>query len=124
MCALGSHLSIKMCTWQTRQPQVSMWNVTRGVAVQVNGFVAGYEATGLKGYGQAVLTFYHRLTEHHSYATGGSNQGELWGPADNVADAVTDVRGPSTSQQPTLAHQARLLVMWHCNVWQRHLPQC
>ena len=112
-----------MFTWQAKQPQMREWNVIRGLAVQVNGFVAGYEATGLKGYGQAVLTFYKRLTEQHSYVTGGSNQGEMWGPPDNVADAVTDVRGPLPLSSQS-AHQARLLVPWHCNVWQRHLLQC
>ena len=63
----------------------------------MNGFVAGYEATGLEGYGKAVVTFFEKLTQHHSYVTGGSNQGESWGPADNVADAITDVRGPASS---------------------------
>ena len=63
----------------------------------MNGFVAGYEATGLEGYGKAVVTFYEKLTQHHSYVTGGSNQGESWGPPDSVADAITDVRGPASS---------------------------
>ena len=72
--------------------------------MQVNGFVAAFEATGLQGYGQAVLTFFNKLVAHHSYVTGGSNQGEFWGPPDNVADAVTDVRLPCSPPSSCKLH--------------------
>ena len=59
---------------------------------QVVGFAGRYDAVGDKSAAGAVTNFFRIVTEHHSYATGGSNDHEVWGGADQLADAVYTVR--------------------------------
>ncbi len=59
--------------------------------MQANGFAAGWEHARDQDKLHASSTFFDILTVNHSYASGGSNNGEFWGPPQQVADAVTGV---------------------------------
>ncbi|DBA96514.1 hypothetical protein WJX77_003023 [Trebouxia sp. C0004] len=86
---------------------------------QVNGFAAQYEATGDKDALTAVEHFFNVITHHHSYATGGSNDGEFWGPADQVADAISQQQHAldteETCTQYNMLKVARYLFSWTGN---------
>lgn len=87
---------------------------------QVNGFAAQYEVTGDKDALTAVQHFFDVITHHHSYATGGSNDGEFWGPADQVADAISEqqhaLETEETCTQYNMLKIARYLFSWTGNV--------
>ena len=70
--------------WSPRCPLLQ-----RGCREQANGFAAGWEHAGDQDKLHASNTFYDILTLNHSYTSGGSNNGEFWGPPLQVADAVT-----------------------------------
>lgn len=58
---------------------------------QVNGFAAQAELVGHRESGAAVGNFFRMLTRDHSWASGGSNDNEAWGPPrklGNVFDKV------------------------------------
>ena len=59
---------------------------------QVNGFAAAFEKAGDDVSYAAVSNFFSLVTTGHSFATGGSNDHEYWGPARTMADAVLLVR--------------------------------
>ena len=59
---------------------------------QVNGFAAAFEKAGDDVSYAAVSNFFSMVTTGHSFATGGSNDHEYWGPARTMADAVLLVR--------------------------------
>lgn len=62
--------------------------------VQVNSFAAQFESVGNSSSFAAVNSFYNSLTTRHSFATGGSNDHEYWGPPLTIADAIMEVRSP------------------------------
>ena len=91
--------------------------------------VNGYAAVGLVGPQSssklyvnesrtATETFFRLVTSAHSYATGGSNDHEFWGPPNRVADAVTFVCPHMPKDQE---HQ--LAVSAAALAWQRGLEQ-
>jgi DUF1680 family protein len=59
---------------------------------QVNGFAAGYESTGDQGRRSAAFNFFDIIVGAHSYATGGSNDGEAWGPPYQLGSTIAAVR--------------------------------
>ena len=63
--------------------------------LQVNGFAAGFAATGDKDRQAAVSNFFDIITGSHSYATGGNNDGEYWGPAYQLASTIAGVSRPA-----------------------------
>ena len=62
--------------------------------VQVNSFAAQFESAGNSSSFAAVNSFYNSITMRHSFATGGSNDHEYWGPPLTMADAIMEVRPP------------------------------
>jgi len=69
--------------------------------VQVNSFAAQFEAAGNSSSFAAVSSFFNSLTERHSFATGGSNDHEYWGPPLTMADAIMEVGLTSPSHYDT-----------------------
>lgn len=57
---------------------------------EVVGDALGYEVTGNVTKMNITTTFYDVLTQHHSYATGGSTDGEMWGDADLLGNYIND----------------------------------
>ena len=62
--------------------------------MQVNSFAAQFETAGNSSSFAAVNSFYNSITSRHSFATGGSNDHEYWGPSLTMADAIMEVRPP------------------------------
>lgn len=58
---------------------------------QVNSFAAQFETAGNSSSYAAVNSFFDSVTSRHSFATGGSNDHEFWGPAMTMADAIMEV---------------------------------
>jgi hypothetical protein len=58
----------------------------------VNGFAAQFEKGARDASYAAVTNFFSFVTTAHSFATGGSNDHEYWGPPLRVGDAVLLVR--------------------------------
>ncbi|MBL8762227.1 MAG: glycoside hydrolase family 127 protein, partial [Phycisphaerae bacterium] len=56
---------------------------------QVIGQCRDHELTGDEGARGIVEHFWRTLWTSHSYATGGSNNGEYWGPANQLANSLT-----------------------------------
>ncbi len=52
---------------------------------QALGAARRYELTGNTAYRTLVSYFWQRVADHRSYATGGSNLGEFWGPPNKLA---------------------------------------
>ncbi len=52
---------------------------------QALGAARRYELTGDTAYRTLVSYFWQRVADHRSYATGGSNLGEFWGPPNKLA---------------------------------------
>ncbi len=59
----------------------------------MNSFAAQYETAGNSSSFAAVNSFFNSITTRHSFATGGSNNHEYWGPPLTMADAIMEV-GP------------------------------
>ena len=59
--------------------------------VQVNGFVACYEATGNESCRLAVLNFVDMLVANHSWPTGGSSAAEHWGEPMRMGTLLMEV---------------------------------
>ena len=56
---------------------------------QLLGAMARYEATGDAALRTAAVTFWDELHSRHTYVTGGSTAGEVWGKAGALGDTVT-----------------------------------
>jgi len=56
--------------------------------LQVNGFAARFEKAGHDASYAAVTNFYTMITRAHSFATGGNNDHEYWGPPRQLADSI------------------------------------
>lgn len=56
---------------------------------QVIGQCREYELTGDEGARRIAEHFWRTLWTSHSYATGGSNNGEYWGPPNQLANSLT-----------------------------------
>jgi hypothetical protein len=61
---------------------------------QVIGAARGYELTGDARYHQIADYFWHQCVGHHTYATGGTSNGEFWQAADKLADQL----GPAAEE--------------------------
>ena len=73
--------------------------------VQVNSFAAQFEVAGNSSSFAAVSSFFNSVTERHSFATGGSNDHEYWGPPLTMADAIMEVGLTSPSDYITCANR-------------------
>merc|ERR1740115_9415 len=60
---------------------------------EVLGNAVGFELTGNATDEAIVLEFFNTVTQHHSWATGGSNSGEHWGEADRLGFDKTKLSG-------------------------------
>ena len=83
-----------MIDWRQRAPmfQKHLGIMMRCCCCQVNGFAAAFEKAGDDVSYAAVSNFFSAVTSRHSFATGGNNDHEYWGPAGSMADAVLLVR--------------------------------
>lgn len=61
---------------------------------KVIGAARGYELTGDARYQQISQNFYRIVTEHHSYCTGGTSNGEMW----HAPDAIATQLGPAAEE--------------------------
>lgn len=61
---------------------------------KIIGAARGYELTGDDRYRQISENFYRIVTEHHSYCTGGTSNGEMW----HAADAIAKELGPAAEE--------------------------
>lgn len=61
---------------------------------KVIGAVRGFELTGDQRYRQISENFYRIVTEHHTYCTGGTSNGEMW----HAPDAVARELGPAAEE--------------------------
>jgi len=59
--------------------------------MQVNGFAAGFESTGDQKRRAAASNFFDIIVGAHSYATGGNNDGEYWGPGYQLGGTIAAV---------------------------------
>ena len=57
----------------------------------MNGFAAGFESTGDEGRLSAVANFFDIVTNAHTYATGGNNDGEYWQAPRELASSIAAV---------------------------------
>ena len=48
----------------------------------------GFEVTGNATRAAIVDNFFNAVTLHHSYPTGGSSDGEMWGDADLIGNYI------------------------------------
>jgi uncharacterized protein len=58
------------------------------------GAIRGYELTGDARYQTIAQNFYRIVTEHHSYCTGGTSNGEVWHEPDGIASQL----GPAAEE--------------------------
>ncbi len=65
------------------------------MCVQVNGFAARFEKASHDGSYAAVTNFFSIVTRGHSFATGGNNDHEYWGPPRQLADSILLVNSSS-----------------------------
>jgi hypothetical protein len=61
---------------------------------KVIGAARGYELTGDARYREISRNFYRIVTEHHSYCTGGTSNGEMW----HAPDAIATQLGPAAEE--------------------------
>ncbi|MFZ0663720.1 MAG: glycoside hydrolase family 127 protein [Acidobacteriaceae bacterium] len=61
---------------------------------QVIGAARGYELTGDDKYREISENFYHTVTDHHIYSTGGTSNGEFW----HASDAIASQLGPAAEE--------------------------
>ena len=61
---------------------------------KVIGAARGYELTGDERYRSISQNFYRMVTEHHSYCTGGTSNGEMW----HAPDAIASELGPAAEE--------------------------
>lgn len=61
---------------------------------KVIGAIRGYELTGDSRYRSIAENFYRIVTEHHSYCTGGTSNGEMW----HKPDAIASELGPAAEE--------------------------
>ena len=57
----------------------------------MNGFAAGYKTSGDEERRVATANFFNIITGTHSYATGGSNDGEYWGAPFQLGGTIAGV---------------------------------
>jgi len=58
------------------------------------GAARGFELTGDSRYQQISQNFYRIVTEHHTYSTGGTSNGEMW----HASDAIATQLGPAAEE--------------------------
>lgn len=61
---------------------------------KVIGAARGYELTGDERYRKISENFYRIVTEHHTYCTGGTSNGEMW----HKPDAIASELGPAAEE--------------------------
>ncbi len=61
---------------------------------KVIGAIRGYELTGDPRYLAIAQNFYRIITEHHTYCTGGTSNGEFW----HKPDAIASQLGPAAEE--------------------------
>jgi uncharacterized protein len=61
---------------------------------KVIGAIRGYELTGDPRYLAISQNFYRIVTDHHTYCTGGTSNGEMW----HKADAIASQLGPAAEE--------------------------
>lgn len=61
---------------------------------KVIGAIRGYELTGDPRYLSIAENFYRIVSEHHSYCTGGTSNGEMW----HKPDAIASQLGPAAEE--------------------------
>ncbi|MGH9583830.1 MAG: beta-L-arabinofuranosidase domain-containing protein, partial [Bryobacteraceae bacterium] len=61
---------------------------------QVIGAARGYELTGDEKFREISENFYHIVTQHHIYCTGGTSNGEFW----HAPDAIAKQLGPAAEE--------------------------
>ena len=87
---------------------------------QVNGFAAAFEKAQDDVGFAAVSNFFDMVTSAHSFATGGSNDHEYWGPPRTMADSLLLVRGlvVVSGERDNTSHISPLCAAskspWHC----------
>ncbi|KAG2455135.1 hypothetical protein HYH02_000954 [Chlamydomonas schloesseri] len=83
---------------------------------QVAGFAEEYDTVGTAAARQATSNFFDIVTQHHSFATGGSTDHEFWQAPDELADSVlTHKHGVETQEtctQYNILKIARSLFRW------------
>ncbi|GFR41395.1 hypothetical protein Agub_g2074 [Astrephomene gubernaculifera] len=83
---------------------------------QVAGFAEAYDAVGDEAARTATRNFFDIVTEHHSFATGGSNDHEFWQRPDEMATSVwvqkDAVETQETCTQYNILKIARSLFRW------------
>jgi DUF1680 family protein len=55
---------------------------------KVIGAARGYELTGDERYNRVSRNFYRAVVDHHTYATGGTSNGEFWHKPDGIASEL------------------------------------
>ncbi len=78
---------------------------------KVLGAARRYELTDDLPYRNATAFFWDEVTNHHSYATGGSNSGEHWGPADKLAGTLSS-SNQETCTNYNILKVTRDLIRW------------
>ena len=81
---------------------------------EVIGNAVGYEQTGNATDRAIVEEFFRAVTTNHSWATGGSNDGEYWGAARRMGDQLNGNTEESCTQYNILK-VARHLFLWGAN---------
>ncbi|CAL8460830.1 g361 [Coccomyxa elongata] len=83
---------------------------------QVNGFAARFEKAGHESSYAAVTNFFSIVTRAHSFATGGNNDHEFWGPPRQLADSIVlqehATETEETCTQYNMLKIARYLFRW------------
>lgn len=78
---------------------------------QVMGDAKGWELTGNATKASIVRNFFHFLNASHTYATGGSNDHQFWGPPNALGAALDDDTEESCTQYNALK-VSRALFTW------------
>lgn len=78
---------------------------------KVLGAARRYELLDDQPYRNATAFFWDAVTNHHSYATGGSNSGEHWGLPDKLADTLSS-SNQETCTSYNILKVTRDLIRW------------
>ena len=82
---------------------------------EVLGNVVGFELTANATDHAIALEFWSAITQNHSWATGGSNDGEYWGAPRRLGDSL-DGNTEESCTQYNILKVARHLFLWSANV--------
>ena len=81
---------------------------------KILGAARRYELLGDAPYGKLTSYFWDRVADHRSYATGGSNERESWGPPDKLANTL--LKGWGANQETCTTYNmlkvTRDLIRW------------